>query len=257
MIPKAPWWPDFQRDGMVRMKPEKLQAAVEKAAAGQPLGEREARAVRWLVDESVRNPATEQFEDETYTEDPTWLGQGQDPVSLEPGEEREAFDIVQKGLEMGLDIDTIEPIVERAAQQDITDDDIIQQFKDAIPGRSLSESREADQIPAKEQVPAQAPTGQVATDLFGATPVTAQALANKQLQVDQKLGKGREDVYVPGDMLDENLSRQADLTDVPRGAPVKVKPKVPAKTESELIDAGLIQPGASKLAVRAGRWQYR
>jgi GGDEF domain-containing protein len=261
-VPYAPWWADFRRDKTVRMKPEQLQAAVEKAAAGEPLSAREARAVRWLADESVRNPEIEQYEDAAYAEDTAWLTEDQDPVFLEPGEEREALDLMHAGLQMGLDSDTIRDIVERAAIQEISDEDILERFESAVAQRRANESPALVSPATEKRVQAETPTGQVETDLFGAAPVTAQTLADKQLEVDQKLGKGREHVPAEsaGDIFDENRGKQVDIEDqqnVTRGELVKVKHEVPAKTESELIAAGLIQPGASKLAARAGRWQYR
>src|SRR3990167_5068110 len=149
-VPNADWWPDFMRDKSVRMKPGQLRTTVEKAAIGQPLSAREARAVRWLLDEAIRQPEQEQFEDEAYAEDPAWLSEpGSTPIALEPGEERETFDVIHKGLQMGLDVDIIEDIVERAAIQDLSNEDILRRFEDAVSQKRDQEGAAAVPVPTE------------------------------------------------------------------------------------------------------------
>src|SRR3990167_9572280 len=189
-VPNADWWPDFMRDKSVRMKPGQLRTTVEKAAIGHPLSAREARAVRWLLDEAIRQPEQEQFEDEAYAEDPAWLTEpGQTPIALEPGEERETFDVIHKGLQMGLDVDIIEDIVERAAIQDLSNEDILRRFEDAVSQKRDQEGAAAVPVPTETRGQAEtAPSQEVGL----LQPYTEADLAEREQAAQKRTQSERE-----------------------------------------------------------------
>ena len=123
--------------------------------------------------------------------------------------ERRMFELHDELEKLGGNPDDI---IERGALQDRSDQDIIDQLEEAIRERTRETSAGQDQGEQGQRPHTQAPNQGPSTDLFGETPVTAQALADRGREKQRNLGAGRD--QPPLDSGAAPLFTQQDQTDL-------------------------------------------